>query len=151
MAPFNFYRQADYLQFIERLNRLKADDAARWGKMNAVQMLQHLNLAIGGGLGFYTLKDTSNIITRTLAKYYLLRIQKGFIKNMYTPPSLRVKTNDIEFENERTKMKEILQKAFNTTQNSDWDAHPILGKMTREEWGILVAIHLDHHFRQFGI
>lgn len=151
MISLDFYKEENYIIFINRLNKLSDNHMPKWGTMNSYQMLHHLNLAIGSGLGFYKLNDTSTILSRTIAKTFILRIKKGFIKNVFTPKNLRVVKNDLDFEVEKTKLKEVLFKARNTTDDSEWDAHTFFGKMTREEWGILISLHLDHHFRQFGI
>lgn len=29
--------------------------------------------------------------------------------------------------------------------------HPIFGRMSVRDWGVLLYKHTDHHFRQFGI
>ncbi|MBK5255550.1 MAG: DUF1569 domain-containing protein [Vicinamibacteria bacterium] len=31
-----------------------------------------------------------------------------------------------------------------------WPDHPAFGPLNREQWGVLVWTHVDHHFRQFG-
>jgi len=58
-----------------------------------------------------------------------------------------------------------------TTQPSDWEQdssrfvsllsrlvaaknvapHSVFGRLSRRQWGILAAKHIDHHLRQFGV
>jgi hypothetical protein len=44
-----------------------------------------------------------------------------------------------------------LERFISVSENLSYKPHPFLGKMNREEWGILVHKHIDHHLRQFGV
>ena len=32
-----------------------------------------------------------------------------------------------------------------------WSAHPAFGPLPNWEWGRMVYLHIDHHFKQFGV
>ena len=32
-----------------------------------------------------------------------------------------------------------------------WGTHPIFGRVSGQEWGLLCWMHLDYHLRQFGV
>ena len=32
-----------------------------------------------------------------------------------------------------------------------WGTHPVFGRVSAQEWGLLCWRHLDHHLRQFGV
>lgn len=146
----NFYNSQNYNRLTERLEKLHADAQPRWGKMNAGQMLQHLNRAIGVGLGKYEFDDESNFLKRGPIKFLILNVLKKFPKSSKTPDSMEV-TSAYEFTVEKTKLKNILEEAYNTTSNSDWKGHPYFGPLNRSGWGKLIMLHCDHHFKQFGV
>lgn len=115
--------------------------------MTVDQMLYHLNLAIGSGLGYYTLPDKSTWMTRTIHQWVIFRLLKRFPISVKTPTSLEVTSPNWDFEAEKQQLKDILNQI---TSDADWSAHPYFGTMTRETWGRLVVIHCNHHFQQFG-
>jgi len=146
----DFYQQSNYESLLKRIHELKVDSPKQWGKMNPSQMLHHLNLAIGSGLGFYTLEDVSSIMSRNIVKPVLLNVLKRMPIDARTPRTLVVK-DDLDFETEKKQLLEILEEAFKTQTDKDWHPHTLLGKMTRKQWGKLIMIHVNHHLVQFGL
>lgn len=146
----NFYTKENYTHLTERLEKLRSDAQPRWGRMNAGQMLQHLNRAIGVGLGHYEYTDESNFLKRGPVKFLIFNVFKGFPKSSKTPQPLEV-TGEYEFTVEKTKLKKTLEEAYNTSSNSDWKGHPYFGPLNRSGWGKLIMLHCDHHFKQFGV
>jgi Protein of unknown function (DUF1569) len=133
-----------------RLDNIKPNAERKWGTMTVSQMLHHLNLAIGSGIGFYDLPDNSNIITRTVNQFMILNVLKKFPMGTETAKPLKVIDDNYDFETEKKLLKEILQKGFQTKTNADWNKHTYFGKMTRKAWGKLIMIHCNHHFQQFS-
>ena len=146
----DFYIKGNFRHLVSRLDALQHGAVPRWGKMNTGQMLQHLNRAIGSGLGFYDFKDESNFFTRGPVKFLIFNVIKSFPKSSKTPQPLKV-TDQFAFESERDELKKILHKAYCATTDTDWKHHPYFGKLNRKEWGRLIALHCDHHFKQFGV
>ena len=35
--------------------------------------------------------------------------------------------------------------------NRQWSPHPAFGPLPTWEWGGMVYLHIDHHFKQFGV
>ncbi len=56
-----FFTDAKHDEFRNRVLRITAASPRQWGTMSVSQMLHHLNLACGSGLGFYTLPDESSV------------------------------------------------------------------------------------------
>ena len=119
--------------------------------MNVSQMLHHLNLACGGSLGFYKLPDESYLASRTVFRWFLvdwfpeqpvgLRLPKGF----KIPPGAQ-----FDFDFEKQQLLRILDVAWKARSDSDWQPHPMFGRMTPAEWGKLLQIHVDYHLKQFA-
>ncbi len=148
-VSLDFYNPSVYQSLVRRLDNIQPNAVRQWGKMDADQMLQHLNLAIGSGLGYYHLPDNSNLIARTLSKWLILSVLKKMFANIPTAPALKVKAH-FDFETEQQQLKAILEKAYQTQTDADWGKHTFFGQMTREEWGKLIVIHCNHHFQQFS-
>jgi Protein of unknown function (DUF1569) len=145
----NFFNNSNYKAIINRLEKITESSARKWGIMNVAQMLHHLNIAIGSGLGYHTLEDKSTCISRGLIKIMILDVLKRFPVNTTTPTTLKV-TENFNFDTEKKMLFEILSKALATKNNSDWQKHTYFEKMTRKQWGKLIMIHCNHHFQQFG-
>jgi hypothetical protein len=145
----DFFDSTNYKNLISRLDKITDSSKRKWGEMNVAQMIHHLNLAIGSGIGYYTLEDKSSFLSRGFNQFMILNVLEKFPINTKTPTTLKV-TKTFNFQTEKKLLFEILSKAFATKNNSDWQKHTYFGKMTRKQWGKLVMIHCNHHFQQFS-
>jgi hypothetical protein len=146
----NFFDDNNFQMLMARLNKIQPNAARIWGKMTVVQMLHHLNLAIGSGLGFYQLPNTSTWVSRTIVKWTVLKILKRLPINIFTAKPLQVAASNLNFEEEKKQLIAVLSKAYSTTSDADWGAHTYFGEMNRKDWGNLIMIHCNHHFQQFS-
>jgi hypothetical protein len=146
----DYFDSVNYQALINRLDNIKPSAEKKWGNMNVTQMLHHLNLAIGSGLGYYDLPDNSNFMTRTVNQFMILNVLKRFPIGTKTAKPLKVEADNFDFETEKKLLTEILIKAYQTKNNEDWNSHTYFGKMTRKAWGKLIMIHCNHHFQQFS-
>lgn len=145
----DFYNENVFLSILNRLGKVNSDAARKWGEMDVAQMIHHLNVAIGSGLGYYDLPDSGNFITKTFNKWMILSVLKRFPSVSKTASTLKV-TAKYDLDTEKKQLKEILEKAFQTKTNADWNAHTYFGQLTRKQWGKLIVIHCNHHFQQFS-
>lgn len=146
----NFFDPTIFQSLIERLECIQPNSGRKWGVVTPAQMLHHLNLAIGSGLGFYDLQDTSNVFSRIAVPFMILKVLKRFPIDTPTVKTLKVESEAFNFQTEKSRLQEILTKAFQTTTDSEWQAHTYFGRMSRKSWGQLIVIHCNHHFQQFG-
>jgi hypothetical protein len=148
----NIFTKEFVNESITRLNKLKNEDKPSWGKMNASQMLRHLNLTYDIANGKVSAK--TGVFTKVMMKYVIkpmLVNEKPYKKNSPTVKKLIV-SDQREFEME----KELL--IVNLKQTQEWGQvyfdkreNPSMGVLTSKEWNNMYYKHLDHHFRQFGI
>jgi hypothetical protein len=131
-----------------RLEKLSPAAPAEWGKMNASQMLAHLNNSFLMATGELPVKSKKLPIRFTPLKQLIIYVLP-FPKGAPTARELisRDPGNwDIERENLRNRIN-----GFTTADRIDLAAeHPAFGRMTPKTWGVLGYRHIDHHFRQFG-
>lgn len=135
-------------ELVTRINSLKANRSAEWGKMDAYQMLKHCTMSEEMFQG--KTKHDRLFIGRLFGKMALKGILKNedpMKKNQPTHPDMKI-TGTGNFESERAKWIGLLQE-YATFSNGDF-THPFFGKMTTEQIGIYVYKHTDHHLRQFG-
>lgn len=127
-------------------------DNAQWGKMNVFQMLKHNTYWNGWILGEdnQTYKQTFlGKIFGKIALNKMIKDEQPFDKNIPTSVPFKVKETNGDFEAEKLKWISLTE-AYENYNNTDF-IHDFFGKMTKEQIGILVYKHSDHHLRQFGL
>jgi hypothetical protein len=143
------FNPTNFLDVYNRTVNLKPGAQRQWGKMNVIQMLNHLKVSTGSGIKIYNLKDESSFLWRVILKFLVMRVLKRLPKNARSPEGFKIEMNRaLDFNNEKQQVLNVLKKAYSAT--SETYPHPLFGNMSREEWGRLVYRHFDHHLRQFG-
>ncbi|WP_223808904.1 DUF1569 domain-containing protein [Rufibacter hautae] len=79
----------------------------------------------------------------------MIKDEKPLDKNIPTSSQFKVKVKIGDLEAEKLKWIS-LTKAYENYDNPEF-IHDFFGKMTKEQIGILVFKHSDHHLKQFGI
>jgi hypothetical protein len=135
-----------------RAARLTPDAQARWGRMHAAQMLCHLVDALRVPLG-----ETSSRPKSTPFRFFPLRWL--FVHLLPWPkgkvPTMPVfqQTQPGTWDEDRQAWEAALSRfvAQGRKPNCEWSPHPAFGALPTWEWGRLVYLHIDHHFKQFGV
>ncbi len=138
-------------RFRVRVDALKPDAPARWGKMNAMQMVCHLTDSFRVALG-----EVPVVVKWTPLRLYPLRwlfvhtlpIPKGKVPT--TPEFLR--TEPAEWGKDVAEWNAAFDRFLERSKENEprWGTHPAFGDLGTEEWGRLTARHFDHHLTQFG-
>ena len=152
MTIENIFTQQGVDNLLNRLDGITVETKPNWGKMTATQMVAHLNVAYE-----MTLEDKHprpNKIARTLIRLLAKPTVVGpkpYPKNGRTAPAFIISDErDLNTEKERLKkyMNDVLSKGGNSFHNRE--SHG-MGKLTKNEWNMLFAKHMDHHLMQFGL
>lgn len=137
---------------IARLDRLTPATAPEWGKMNASQMLAHLNVAYE--MAFENKHKKQNALMRFLLKIFVKSTvcgDKPYKRNSHTAPEFKI-TDERDFENEKGRLIRYMRNAQEFGQDYfDGKESLSFGKLTWQEWNTLFYKHLNHHFTQFGV
>ncbi len=139
-------------QLISRIEQISEDDKAKWGKMNVFQMLKHITYWNGWIIGTEDHIYKQAFIGKVFGKIALKRMikdEKPFDKNIPTSDQFKVKALKVDLELEKSKWISLIN-AYENYNNPKF-VHDFFGKMTKEQIGILVYKHTDHHLRQFGL
>ena len=139
-------------EIIGRIAAVTADKSAQWGKMNVFQMLEHNTYwngwMLGEGVHTYHQAFLGKVFGK-MALRKMIRDEQPFDQNI--PTSAQFKPKETKDDLEAEKLKWIaLTEAYENYNNPHF-IHDFFGKMTKEQVGILVYKHSDHHLRQFGV
>jgi len=153
MSMKNLFDATVANQVRARLGKLEPQSERRWGKMTPSQMLAHCSVSMQWAVGEMVPEKGPlpvRVIGR-LVKPMVFRNEDPLRRNSPTAKSLIV-ADDRNFDKERERLSNLIDRfvgggAAGCTKNP----HSFFGKMTAEEWAILMYKHLDHHLRQFGV
>lgn len=140
-------------ELIERLQRIRPDTSARWGKMNAHQMVCHLNDSFSLAMGLKTASEEVTFLNRTLVRWFALHVPLTWPKGVPTRPEmdqLLGGTPPAEFARDTAALAAAIQRFAKQPRDFQFARHPIFGNLTEWEWLRWGYLHADHHFRQFG-
>lgn len=137
--------------WIERLDKLHLDSQPQWGKMNAGQLLAHLNVTYDMASGNY---PSNNRVTRWLLNMFVKPSVVGpkpYPKNSRTAPQFLV-SDEQDFEKEKKKFIENIKSVqMKGATHYEGLASPSFGTLTAEEWSVTFSKHIEHHFDQFSL
>jgi Protein of unknown function (DUF1569) len=147
----NLFEPATVQDMKTRIKNLQPDSAAEWGAMTPAQAMAHCT----GGLEM-ALGDTTPprvLMGRLIGgfiKPLALKDEVPFRRNSPTAKSLIV-ADDRDLAKEKQRLTVIIDRfATGGPAVCSPRPHAFFGKLTPQEWAILMYKHLDHHLRQFG-
>lgn len=141
---------SDRAALAARLDKLTPDAQARWGRMNAQQMLAHCVDAFRMAAGELAVEPKRMLPLRYFPLKHLMIYVVPFPKNAPTAPALVARPPD-SIDAERERVKSLLVTLGAIPDDAPRAAHPLFGAMNTALWGALGYKHLDHHLRQFGV
>ncbi|HEV2288308.1 MAG TPA: DUF1569 domain-containing protein [Candidatus Acidoferrales bacterium] len=152
MVSKNLFEPLSVEEIRKRILQLKPDSQRQWGKMHPAQMLAHCSLGVEMAMG--DLRPPRMLIGRilgSLAKAKALKDGEPLRKNSSTMKSLLIKDNP-DFAAQRERLSALVER-FAAAGPAGCTTHPhsFFGRLTPQEWAVLMYKHLDHHLRQFGV
>lgn len=139
-------------ELIDRINQLKPETPALWGKMRVDQMLAHCSVAYE--MAFTNKHPKPNGFMRLLLKLFVkdgVVNEKPYSKNLRTAPAFIIPDRK-NFEEEKDRLIKYLEHTLNLGRDHFEGKESLsFGKMTSKEWNNQFYKHLDHHLTQFGV
>jgi hypothetical protein len=132
----------------QRLRRLDPTRGPRWGRMNAPQMLVHLNEAMRMCLNELPVAPRRLPIRYTPLKQMII-YWLPWPKGAPTAPEL-LEGIPGEWQTDVASMCAYVDQFATRSREGPWPQHPAFGRMSSRAWGVLGYRHIDHHLRQFG-
>lgn len=146
----SLFQQQDLQEIINRIQKLRTDSKAEWGKMDVNKMLRHCQAPLMVALGELKLKQgLIGLLFGKMAKKSLLK-PEPFKRDLPTASEFKVGDITLEFENEKLNLISFVKRFGEAGPQKDRGKHPFFGAMNENEWDQLQWKHLDHHLRQFG-
>ncbi|MEO8199546.1 MAG: DUF1569 domain-containing protein [Gemmatimonadota bacterium] len=139
-------------KFLDRMDNLRADMPGLWGRMNAPQMVCHLTDAISIAMGEITAPPRPGLLSTRFVRWLIISvipIPRG--KAQTSPVFLTTKPGDWASDVARLKTKFRGLAARRHDPATTWPPHPRFGQLSPKQIGMLMAKHVDHHLRQFGV
>jgi hypothetical protein len=110
MALPNIFDKDVSEKITQRINRLKPDTQAQWGKMNVAQMLAHCNVAYE--MVYEDKHPKPNFLMKILLKSFVKQTvtgEKPYKRNSQTAPAFVMK-DPKDFEKEKDRLVSYIQK-----------------------------------------
>ena len=145
----NMHSEIDRRVLNERVRRLTPGTPALWGTMTAPQMVAHLTNAMRMALGDLPVREKRHPARLFPLKQLLIYVVP-MAKNLPTAKELTTRAPD-PFNGEVEAFSAAVKTFGERARHFAWPRHPIFGRMTRRDWGVLAYKHCDHHLRQFGV
>jgi Protein of unknown function (DUF1569) len=139
---------------LRRIETLQPDTHAHWGKMNAHQMLCHLNDSKALALGRRPVSEKNTFSGRVFMRWIALYTPLTWPRGVATRPEADQflgGTRPVEFERDRAALIAVIEELCQRTDGFEEVRHPIFGRLTEWEWRRWAYLHTDHHLRQFGV
>jgi len=145
----SIFDKTDNQSIIDRINNLKPDSQRQWGKMSVDQMLKHANETIIVAFGENQIK--MNFVLKLLGKMLKKKmLNSDFGENSPTAKEF-IFTGNYNFDEAKAELIKNFSRFTEGHQSITLMNHPFWGKMTYEDWDILMWKHINHHLKQFGV
>ena len=147
----NLFETATVQEVKDRIASLKPDSAAEWGTMSAAQALAHCTGGLEMALGDSKLpRVLMGRLIGGIIKPMVLKDEVPMRRNSPTAKALVIHDNR-DLPKEKDRLSALIDRfAVGGPAVCTSYPHAFFGKMTPQEWAILMYKHLDHHLRQFS-
>lgn len=139
----------------DAIGRLAPDTPARWGKLDAPGMLEHLTrfneIYLGRLSPSWFVRTMAGLIGGFFVRKFLARSPFDTPKSMRTLPDLQVEAGSVDpagFSDLRARLLSTFDEIEAIT--GTWN-HPLYGRIDAEVGRALARHHAAHHLNQFGV
>ena len=135
-------------ELLARIFTLDERSQPQWGQMTVYQMLRHCILWEEMALGRQLYRQS--FLGRVFGKIALKDMLKDvpMKQNLPTVPGFKI-VGSGEVAAEKAKLIGLIDEHARCSNPSF--IHPFFGQLTKEQGGLIVYKHTDHHLRQFGV
>jgi hypothetical protein len=148
----NLFEAASAHEVKDRMAQLQPEGERLWGTMNAAQALAHCSAGLEWAVGdrLPPRMMLGRIVGR-FVKPKVLGNDEPMRRNSPTARDLVVQ-DERDLRTERERLSRLIDR-FVAAGPDGCTTHPhsFFGRLTPEEWAVLMYKHLDHHLRQFGV
>ena len=147
--------QHDYEGMTRRVEHISKESTPLWGKMTAHEMVCHATDIVRDVLGVRQVEPMTPPEMRPQIIAMVIT-ENEWDKNIDTfPPYLQGEggggTKPVDFESDKRTLLDLLRRLYETDDQFQFSPHAGLGILSREQNGVFIWKHTDHHLRQFGL
>lgn len=149
----SLWNAADLAAIKSRIENLLPQSPRKWGTLTVDQMMRHLAIAYDSGAGIITLpreKGIMGLMPYLKPAVWLMIHVIPWPKGLPTSKSFLV-PDKAGFDAAKQQLTDALAHFIEAGTKGSFGEHPLFGKLSHEDWGILLYKHTDHHLRQFGV
>lgn len=137
------------VDIVTRLSALSPSNPARWGRMDAGQMLCHVADQLRMALRDVPTGAPAGPLRFAPMRYLVIHVLP-WPKGKAKAPVEAFTTSPTAWQADRASVVELVAR-FGDADDADLaPTNPVFGPLTVHDWGVLSYRHLDHHLRQFG-
>jgi hypothetical protein len=132
-----------------RVQRFEPHATRRWGGLSAPQVLAHLADQLRISLGDLVPRPPRGPFRRWPVNKLVIHWipwpagrARGPSESFSTPPA--------DWERDRAALLALIDRFGHEDPDRPWPQHPLFGRITGRDHGVLSYRHLDHHLRQFS-
>jgi Protein of unknown function (DUF1569) len=143
----------DRKAILGRLAQMRPESMRQWGKMTAHQAVCHLSDSFRGVMGDRALSGKPFPLGGVI-KWVALYTPLPWSKNLPTMPEvdqMKLGTPPVEFLGDAKELERLVGRFSTVPHDFSWKPHPFFGEMREQDWMRWGWLHMDHHFRQFGV
>jgi Protein of unknown function (DUF1569) len=147
-------RERSKADILRRLQAVRPDSTRRWGRMSAHQMVCHLTDSCRMAMGEKPVSVATGPLQRTVVKWIALYLPLPWPSGVPTRPEIDQEASGTcpsDFTADVAELEALRELMTGRRGRMDWPSHPIFGRMSESEWLRWAYLHMDHHFRQFGV
>ena len=139
-------------EILDRLKSVRPDSPRQWGRMNAHQMICHLNDSFGVAMGRKQASRAERPYGPVM-KWLALNMPMKWPQGVPTRPEIdqeKLGTAPAAFDVDVRMTLALTEEFARAPRSFTFGSHPMFGNMTEDEWMRWGYLHTDHHLRQFG-
>ena len=144
-----FWKEEHRRELADRLTRIDPAQPAKWGRMNATQMVWHLTQWMRLANGELVCREKRTALAMPGIKHLVILVLP-WPKGVPTAPEIIPRDTE-GWAAERALLDAAIERLVARAPDESQPRHPIFGAMTRPLWGALGYRHTDHHLQQFGV
>lgn len=137
-----------------RIEALAPDVLSRDGKINGHQLLAHFNNSLRDVCGLQETVRSHNLLLHTIGKWLVFHVIPWPEKAPRNPQQIADfvgRTALASFEVDHQTFVSLLQTFESLAQSNSLVPHPAYGKLSKNEWGKYMFLHMDYHLTMFDI
>jgi hypothetical protein len=139
-------------EILDRLKSVRPDSPRQWGRMNAHQMICHLNDSYLVAMGRRPASRAERPYGPVM-KWLALNMPMKWPKGVPTRPEVdqeKSGTAPVQFDADVQAVLALTEDFARVPRSFTFASHPIFGNMKEAEWMRWAYLHTDHHLRQFS-